>query len=609
MEIQPEKQNIDRLFSNESYKIDFYQREYKWQKQQVETLLKDLFHNFQPDYNTYKSIEATKSNILENYSWYYLNTYITNRDNDTYLVDGQQRLTTLTLFLIVLYKKAKNEVEDKELLGWLERKIVTYTSDGKTFFIGDEDREEIISLIFEEDLDTIKKYEATNITEKNIHQNFLFLTDEIHERLDSKTKLLHFIYYFLLRVVIINLEVGQTDVPMVFEVINDRGIGLQPYEILKGKLLSQIPRTDLEPYENIWDNKINPLEDTADEFFRTYFKSRFASTREKGRKFDGDYQRVVYSQPYVDKLNIDKVDGVKKFLENDVEYYVDLFRRVKKLSDQYYGKFKYVKFNSLTEMDSQEVLILSACKVNDPREEQKIQLVSYLVDRAYVLLHLNKAYDSNRFYSMIYKISEEIRNSDFSEYEKVFEKYILEEINERRSTATNNLLEERVFKGLTRQDFNKRFLRYFLARIEKHLAEGIGKNMQDKLYNLVRNTGSKNGYHIEHIISDNEQNRDLFENEEEFELERNKLGALLLLRGRDNQSSNNEPYSKKQKTYSGTLYWNQTLLKDFYKSKLDNTDFIDDYDYEMQPYNEFNKQAVAERTQLMYEMTKTIWNI
>lgn len=314
MEIQPEKQNIDRLFSNESYKIDFYQREYKWEKQQVETLLKDLFHNFHPDYSTYKSIEATKNNILENYSWYYLNTYITNRDNDTYLVDGQQRLTTLTLFLIVLYKKAKNEVQDKDLLGWLERKIVTYTPDGKTFFIGDEDRQDIISVIFEEDLETIKNYKADNITEENILQNYLFLTNEINDRLDSKRKLLHFIYYFLLRVVIINLEVGQTDVPMVFEVINDRGIGLQPYEILKGKLLSQIPRPDLDPYETIWDNKINPLGDGADEFFRTYFKSRFASTRAEGRKFDGDYQRVIYSQPYVQELNIDEVEGVKKFL-------------------------------------------------------------------------------------------------------------------------------------------------------------------------------------------------------------------------------------------------------------------------------------------------------
>jgi uncharacterized protein with ParB-like and HNH nuclease domain len=74
MEIQPEKQNIDRLFSNESYKIDFYQREYKWETQQVQTLLNDLFHNFEPEFKGHYSVEPTKSNILEKYSWYYLNT-------------------------------------------------------------------------------------------------------------------------------------------------------------------------------------------------------------------------------------------------------------------------------------------------------------------------------------------------------------------------------------------------------------------------------------------------------------------------------------------------------------------------------------------------------
>lgn len=133
--------------------------------------------------------------------------------------------------------------------------------------------------------------------------------------------------------------------------------------------------------------------------------------------------------------------------------------------------------------------------------------------------------------------------------------------------------------------------------------------MQDKLYNLVRNTGSKNGYHIEHIISNNSQNRQLFDNEEEFELERNKLGSLLLLRGRDNQSSNNEPYSEKQKTYSSSLFWNHSLVEDFYKSKLDTTDFIEDYRYNMKAYDEFDQKAVKERTELLYQMTKTIWNI
>jgi hypothetical protein len=396
---------------------------------------------------------------------------------------------------------------------------------------------------------------------------------------------------------------------MVFEVINDRGIGLQPYEILKGKLLSKIPKPDLKPFETIWNEKINPLEDNADEFFRTYFKARFATNRTEGRKFDGDYQRIIYSNPYIGKLDIDELKGTKEFLENDIRYYVDLYRKVKDLSENYNEDFKYVYFNGLTKMDSQEILIISSCLVDDPCEDEKVKEISYLVDRAYVLLNLNKAYDSNRFFSMIYKISKDLEGKEIDGYQGTFHKFILEEINERRSTSTANLLEDRIFKSLSRQDFRKRFLRYYLARIEKHISDGIGKNMQDRLYNLVRNIGRKNGYHIEHIISDNEPNRKLFKDEEEFETERNRLGSLLLLRGRDNQSSNNEPYERKLETYAGSLFWNHSLAEGFYKSKLDNTDFIDGYDYDMKSYKTFDKQAVKERTELLYEMTKIIWDI
>ena len=46
MDVQPDKQNIDKVFSNTTYYIDFYQRQYKWTKEPVEILLGDIFLNF-----------------------------------------------------------------------------------------------------------------------------------------------------------------------------------------------------------------------------------------------------------------------------------------------------------------------------------------------------------------------------------------------------------------------------------------------------------------------------------------------------------------------------------------------------------------------------------
>jgi len=68
----------------------------------------------------------------------------------------------------------------------------------------------------------------------------------------------------------INLAVAQTDVSMVFEVINDRGVKLKPYEMLKGKLLGQIDKNELENLQlnELWEGQVRQInefdEDKAD---------------------------------------------------------------------------------------------------------------------------------------------------------------------------------------------------------------------------------------------------------------------------------------------------------------------------------------------------------
>jgi hypothetical protein len=132
--------------------------------------------------------------------------------------------------------------------------------------------------------------------------------------------------------------------------------------------------------------------------------------------------------------------------------------------------------------------------------------------------------------------------------------------------------------------------------------------MKHSLYNLVSNTGTVNGFHIEHILAENLENKSLFNNDEDlFEKERNRLGGLLLLKGKDNISSNNENYQKKLKSYANTLYWNETLREDTYKSKLDFSNMIDKYNLNFRPMNEFGQEELEERHKLLYNITKIIW--
>ena len=56
MDVQPDKQNIDKLFSNTTYYIDFYQRQYKWTDEPVKRLLDDIFYKFSEEYKKYKDL-------------------------------------------------------------------------------------------------------------------------------------------------------------------------------------------------------------------------------------------------------------------------------------------------------------------------------------------------------------------------------------------------------------------------------------------------------------------------------------------------------------------------------------------------------------------------
>ena len=70
MDVMPDKQNIDNLFSNTTYHIDFYQRQYKWNEDPVKRLLEDIFYKFNNEYEKYKDKDIELNKLIERYSWY-----------------------------------------------------------------------------------------------------------------------------------------------------------------------------------------------------------------------------------------------------------------------------------------------------------------------------------------------------------------------------------------------------------------------------------------------------------------------------------------------------------------------------------------------------------
>lgn len=612
MDVAPEKQNIERVFGDTTYYIDFYQRQYKWGKEPVMRLLEDIFYKFNIEYNKFKDSDIGLDSLIEKYSWYYMNTYVTNSvDGKVYIVDGQQRLTTLTLILIKLRHLSKKY--ESELQGWIDGKIVGQDGFKKNFWMNHEGNEDVMTYLYElEDLDEIK--ESDDVTGMNMRENYKTISEWLDKELDEKHKYESFIFYFLRRLVLINLNVEQIDVPMVFEVINDRGVRLKSYEILKGKLLGQVDKEELEELKisEIWDsqvNKINELkEDDIDNFFIYYLRAKFANSIGDSRKFGKNYHRTIFSPEVESELNLQHdPKAVKKFLKNEFIYYTELYYKILRYHNKENKNYMHVYYNNLTDMDSQFLLIMSACKINDPEEAEKIKVISYEVDRFFSLLQLQRSYDSNDFNTAIYRISSRIRNGEVSEIREVFDEYLLNMISENRGLETKEVFSYYSFKDIG-IELNKRFKRYFFARIEKFIAQNTNMQMKQNLYDLVVNTGSVNGFHIEHILANNEENLKLFNDDREiFEQERNRLGGLLLLKGRDNISSNNESYSQKLKTYFNTLYWNETLREDNYKSKLDFTTMMKNYNLNFRSMDTFGPEELEERQKLLFDMAEIIW--
>ena len=90
-----EAKTIRQLLGGARYSVDYYQREYKWERKQVVELIEDLTSKFQDFHG-----EDHERQEVEKYGHYFLGSIIVSRkDAVSYIVDGQQRLTTLQLAL------------------------------------------------------------------------------------------------------------------------------------------------------------------------------------------------------------------------------------------------------------------------------------------------------------------------------------------------------------------------------------------------------------------------------------------------------------------------------------------------------------------------------
>src|SRR4051812_31642621 len=98
-EIQAQSKSVYDTLKNQKYEIDFYQREYRWENKQIRELLEDLTNKFLDNFEP-----SHEPSEVENYENYFLGSIVlSKKDGKKYIIDGQQRLTSISLLLIFLH--------------------------------------------------------------------------------------------------------------------------------------------------------------------------------------------------------------------------------------------------------------------------------------------------------------------------------------------------------------------------------------------------------------------------------------------------------------------------------------------------------------------------
>ena len=244
-------------------------------------------------------------------------------------------------------------------------------------------------------------------------------------------------------------------------------------------------------------------------------------------------------------------------------------------------------------------------------------MISKNYEKWHVILNLWDKYESrsiNERYKQVIIALKDIE--DIQKIQTIIDNSNIEYFNKDEEFQITNL--SRLF--ISHKEFynyNHKFTRYILMRIELELNKLTGKPSRITSFQKFcefagKKSNANHSIHIEHIYAWNDNNLSLFENnEEEFALERNKLGMVLLLLGVQNQSSGNESYQEKLDCYSKSDFiWNVLLsnhIDGIIYKKLPEELKIP---YYIQPNDNgsFPKEDMHIRQHAIFNIIKYIWN-
>lgn len=282
MKITPTTLTLQQFFSvaNEQFSIPAYQRRYAWGQRQQRELFDDV-----------RLLPAGDTHLLG--TVLFLSATHSPHITQMELVDGQQRITTITVLLLVLANRFEMDGDEetaKEIRKLLQCKGVDRKIHPK-LFLGDLDRSDYELLMDGGD--------TSEMVNRHLADAFGYYMDWIGALREEE---LNCFYHKLMNsVTLIRLDVGEAkDAYKLFETINNRGLRLRPTDIIKNFLLghaSSLGEATLDKVKVSWRKLIVALDGLdSDDFFRQHLAGTLHRKVTAGRsvsEFKAHYLRRV----------------------------------------------------------------------------------------------------------------------------------------------------------------------------------------------------------------------------------------------------------------------------------------------------------------------------
>jgi uncharacterized protein with ParB-like and HNH nuclease domain len=589
---------VRELLANRKYSIDYYQREYKWEKKQLLELINDLSQKFEENY------EAThERDAVNDYGHYFLGSIIiSNKDGEKFIIDGQQRLTTLTLLLIFIRRHLPEGAQKNDLSDL----IFSFKFGKPSFNLNIAERTACMNALFE-GVDYVVAEESESIT--NILARYADMDDCFPEDLLGDA-LPFFSDWLIENVHLVEITAySDGDAYTIFETMNDRGLSLTPADMLKGYLLANITDTaERNNANSVWKQRVAVLmelgKDEEADGIKSWLRSQYAhSIRERKRNatpkdFDligTEFHRWVRDNQ--EDIGLLKSKDFLEFISRDFVFYSKWYEKLRAAGNALTEGLESIFYNAEHNFTLQYPVLLAPVLISDPEEiiMRKIKVTALYLD---ILINRRiwnyRVVDYSSMQYAMFVVMKDIRGKSIDELTQIL---------------TNKLIEEPGFStdgAFKLNKMNGRVLHHILARITEYVEVQSGMASR---YTEYAKRGGKDAYEIEHIWANHvEIHTDEFAHQNDFAEYRDRVGDLLLLPKSFNASFGDMKYAKKAQKYVSQNLLAASLNTATYERNPGFLRFIEKTGLPFRAHEEFKKADLDARQSLYIQLAELVWS-